>query len=221
VRFTLSHLLLLFPAYFLGLFFAHAVYLFGGARTHYADTSAWKKVLQAQLRLEASTYERVPMDESSVNQWLTGRLPAGHPVSQQLGTPPGLDPWGNSLVCRNRDVAMHDCPFGVNSFGRDGKSKSLGDDPDDLNSWNDKCGAVYATQRSKAQRLELGLLGVLFAPLGFALLYSVGRVWDYIVYGCNVKKLYAEQHAAIRASLPPEKVSNSASAPPRDRVKLM
>jgi hypothetical protein len=77
-----------------------------------------------------------------VDQWLAGLLPATHPAWQLLREAPKLDPWGNPYRC-TRNIVRKDgsrVAIGIYSTGRDEVSVTSGNDPDDLNSWDEGTG---------------------------------------------------------------------------------
>ena len=66
-------------------------------------------------------------------------------ITQATETP---DPWGNEYqICELQNVDQQlagDCPFHVYTLGEDGITRTDGNDPDDINSWNLDSGRFYA-----------------------------------------------------------------------------
>ena len=193
MRFTIRHLLLLFPSCLLALsvasVFDHVVNQ--SCCVLSLPAGAWTQVVQTRglLRLLPSDWKSPP-DEASVNFWLSGKLPANDPLARELGHAPQPDPWGNPLVYvtlhERRDGDDGESAIGVYSLGADGISKTAGNDPDDLNSWDERCidfySARYAAWRAAELRKRLVVWGVILTPVAYGLLYSLGRLWNYVVY---------------------------------------
>jgi len=91
-----------------------------------------------------------------------------------------VDPWGHSYKCR-RNVVMPDgtvTDSGIYSLGEDGVSASNGDDPDDLNSWDDQCYSFYSrrdTIRYFLGRFIIGIPWAIGLGITFRILSSAAR----------------------------------------------
>ena len=96
-----------------------------------------------------------------IGAWLSGSMGNHHPI---LGECPEKDPWANPYQCVTRRVGDED-RLGVYSFGRDGTSKSDGNDKDDLNSWNDDGLKWYKNVDNRRERIDLVAQGLVFTAL--------------------------------------------------------
>jgi len=76
---------------------------------------------------------RLPTTAEGLNALISNPDPANLPNWRQLSSRVPDDPWGYpyQYVAQKSDGG-----FGIYSFGRDGVSRSAGNDPDDVNSWN-------------------------------------------------------------------------------------
>ena len=111
----------------------------------------------------------------AINDWLAGTLPANHPLSQELHDSPYNDPWGNPYRCVSRNDNA-DNKLGVYSLGRDGTSDSLGNDHDDLNSWNEDCYRWYVRDINQRKRIDYAMQGAMIAPFVYVGMLGVGWV---------------------------------------------
>lgn len=167
MQFTIRSLLLVFPAFFVGVFAAQ--FRDSGARVDYNWTEAVNEARQLHWHIEFTddSHQGKPVSVDAINQWLAGKLPANHPLARRLREPPKKDPWGNPYRCVRRFDGERES-FGVYSTGRDGVTKSEGNDADDLNSWNDDCYRWYVRDVAQQDRLHYALQGAVFAAIFFS-----------------------------------------------------
>lgn len=119
-----------------------------------------------------------PIPEAVVNQWLAGELPANDPAAARLNKHPGVDPWGNPLVFKRR-LRLADGrveSVAVFSRGRDGVSRSRGNDPDDLNSWDETCNRPYIAEINRRNRIYDAAAVALLTPFVYLGLLAI-RSW--------------------------------------------
>ncbi|MEL7500705.1 MAG: type II secretion system protein GspG [Planctomycetota bacterium] len=64
-----------------------------------------------------------------------------------------VDPWGHEYQLVKRDEGVNLC-WHVYSFGEDGRSKSNGNDQDDINTWNYSVSTYYAPKIKQQQRID-------------------------------------------------------------------
>lgn len=105
-----------------------------------------------------------------IQRWLNGKLDARDPPEIPRDSDPYIDPWHNPYrVCERVDEAGQK-RFLAYSVGRDGKSDTNGNDPDDINSWSDEPAKLYkgeAFRDRQSERLKFAMLwtGLLYVPL--------------------------------------------------------
>jgi len=92
-----------------------------------------------QRRLELSIdfcgYSDFAVDFATVDKWISHELPSDHPASSIMLDPPPLDSWGHPYRIRSLESNLWEsCVY---STGEDGISKTGGNDPDDIRSWDD------------------------------------------------------------------------------------
>lgn len=115
--------------------------------TAYAAVNA----LHAQLiKVDTELHEQLAVElrNEQYNAWLANNLNDTSDVAKQLGESPApaADPWGNPYVFTRKSDEISNSRTGVYSRGRNGTSRSVGNDTDDLNSWNENSGAMYAQE---------------------------------------------------------------------------
>ena len=130
---------------------------------HYYWSIAFQEVNQLESRIqviqEVEPAERI--SQEVIGAWFDGSFGNHHPI---LGKCPGKDPWKNPYQYVTRRVGDED-RVGVYSFGRDGTSKSDGNDKDDLNSWNDDGLKWYKNVDNRRERIDLVAQGLVFTAL--------------------------------------------------------
>ena len=112
---------------------------------------------------------KTPPSVEYVNQYLAGGEDP-HDVLWILSRP--RDMWGNPYRFR-RDISLPGgttIDFGIYSVGEDGVSASAGDDPDDLNSWNDACWEYYM-QRDRIRLLRMHCVRGIPWALGLGVIF--------------------------------------------------
>jgi len=104
----------------------------------------------------------------TINDWISHRLSPDDPSADILMDPPRLDAWGNPYRTQTRD-SLDDKPM-VYSTGEDGLSKSGGNDPDDIRSW-DELRCKWYSQRQFTREISFCMIVSAFiTAVGFALL---------------------------------------------------
>ncbi len=134
--------------------------------------------VERQLSFSEINKSRAPFDEVTINAWLAQQIPLTHPIWQRMVEHPGLDPWKRPYRCvRNRTLADGTLvDLGVYSMGKDGVSNSEGNDPDDLNSWNEQQGGYYYEEIKNTRFAAAAIIGLLLTPFTYALLYALIRL---------------------------------------------
>ncbi len=94
-----------------------------------------------------------------------------------------LDPWGNGFVFV--EPGNHNTnSFDLYSFGRDGKSTSNGNDPDDINNWSPDHPWLYKAYgfvtQEQAERREKIIFAFPFVVLSFAIVTEIILVKKWI-----------------------------------------
>jgi hypothetical protein len=85
---------------------------------------------------------------------------------------------GNYKCVRNRTLENGTVvPMGIFSMGRDGVSRTEGNDPDDLNSWDAPPGAYYVAEITANHRKLYAIEGASFMPFTYAALLLVIAGW--------------------------------------------
>ncbi|MEX2141279.1 MAG: hypothetical protein WD894_18585 [Pirellulales bacterium] len=180
---TFRRLLLIFPAYLLGIFLAgwwesHTV------RINYLYMSALNDVRQIRLQLAyiEENFGRTTLSTSVIDQWLDDSLPANDPAWRLLVERQRVDPWGNPY--RSLNLALDDSSLfaiGIYSTGEDGASLTQGNDPDDLNSWDEHTGSHYRAAISEENRKRYAVQGLFLTAFIYPAIVAFGFVakWLY------------------------------------------
>ena len=182
VRYTIGHLLLIPPAFFLAVLLVQLWDWEFGPLVTYRHSRAFIGMNSVQIVIVCSDVSVGPeaaIPEDVINQWLAGQLPANNPATQALREHPGLDPWGNPYRCV-RNVKLPEGgmqSIGVYSMGRDGVSETNGNDPDDLNSWDRDCSDWYIRDINRRNRISNGTYGAALTPLVYFGLIVCGRLF--------------------------------------------
>jgi hypothetical protein len=149
MRFKLVHLLMVFPAYFLGMEIA---------RLHvesFAPRGKWEVAL-----LDVHDFERgglalfrdPPASAAKRDEWMSNSANAQ------------LDPWGHPYHCVERSESGQP-NLGYYSCGEDGVSDCAGNDGDDLNSWDRHSEALYAQRAHREVRARCATTGLFYAAV--------------------------------------------------------
>ena len=87
-----------------------------------------------------------------------------------IATEIGTDPWGNDYQIRGKLLSSNelqdDFPY-VYSLGPDGRSETLGNDNDDINSWDNHHVEYYGKRQETARRTNLAIWSILISPIIF------------------------------------------------------
>lgn len=143
MRFSLVQLFLLFPAWCLA-------YLVAPYTTFYILRITWKHGVAANDIKDIRFFTEhqlianpgLKFDDLDFDQMWEAR--GGN-----------VDPWGNPYQVIERSESTDGLKTTVHaySFGQDGKSLTQGNDPDDINSWNDHWRGFYLAQIERDKRL--------------------------------------------------------------------
>ncbi len=90
----------------------------------------------------------------------------------------GMDPWGNAYQVFGRIPNPSDQTktlFPYYSYGIDGKSHTCGNDPDDINLWDDHHQAHYELQSKLKQSRQILISALVLAPWVFVFLVFTQR----------------------------------------------
>ncbi len=163
IQLKLIHLLLIGPT-----FLVVVIMLAANKLPYYYWSIASKEVnrLEARIQMlqETDSVDR-KVSQEVVESWLDGTFGDHHRV---LGECPEKDPWGNAYRCVTRSVDDKD-RIVFFSLGRDGTSKSDGNDKDDLNSWNDDGLKWYRRSDNRREKMDLVVQGLVITSLIYVL----------------------------------------------------
>lgn len=172
MKFSIASLLLVFPTYIL------AIVLYGEFCLPTCVTLRYFRAVtdshQHYYMIErAEEYNQdAELSEDMVNRFFSDELPPAIAKQNNLWATRLKDPWGNpyrfvkNIQLENGETV----PFGVYSLGSDQMSESCGNDPDDLNTWDESTGEFYNKQWEKEIHNECLVGGVyvtMFLYLGF------------------------------------------------------
>lgn len=137
--------------------------------------------LQSRVEVADSLSEvnRQPVvSESVVNKWLDGSLTAQDPAIDVLGDIPRHDPWGNAFQAIRdfKSANGKTVKLGIYTLGRDGISKTNGNDPDDLNTWDDICYLWYSVDIGRRRRTICVVIGLVITPIVYVGFLGVARL---------------------------------------------
>jgi hypothetical protein len=197
---TLTRLLLVFPAYLLGMILARA-WESCIVISCYHYTFALNDVRNAGLQLSdiEKHYGPEALDQPVVEQWLANTLPADDPAWRLLVERQDLDPWGNPYRCV-QDLRHQDgthITIGVYSTGRDGVSQTHGNDPDDLNSWDEHTGAYDRAEIAESDRKQSVIQGLYVAPFVYIGLLAFGSILKRSIFRRPIRGgAFGSSHAA-------------------------
>jgi len=126
-------------------------------------------------------HDLVRSELMTIKQDLALRALASKSGTIPPGCPSNKDPWGNSYPwtpSKSHDMAISD--FQVYSPGEDGTSASQGNDPDDINSWDNHHHDFY-TRGAERHRLRGYLLIVLMNSIpAFFAIHAIDFGWRKI-----------------------------------------
>ena len=177
MRFSLSHLLLAFAAFFLTVAIAASV-VYSGYHVNYRWAAAHHDVTWLERTIERilANDRNGVLSDDAIKAWLGGQSLPAVTMNNDLVA----DPWGNAY--RFRRFADPDRaggkPFGVYSVGRDGLSSSQGEDDDDFSSWDDTNYRHRQNELAIGRRSRVALLAVYFSPLTFVVLLGSRWLWS-------------------------------------------
>lgn len=164
LRFSIGHLLLLFPAWVIAFLIAPYAKV-QAVRVNYRHDNAASDIRGIRLWAALQLDQRPNLQYSDYD-------------AKQLWTDLGHqnDPWGNKYQLIERDEpGLYDLqsPFHAYSFGADGKSDSNGNDPDDINSWNYDRYRYYGAKIAMDERVTNLMKTLWLTPLVYLTLLVV------------------------------------------------
>jgi len=171
VRLNLVHLLLIGPTFLVVL-----IALASTRVPYYYWSVAYKEANRLQTSVQMlhkvdlagevdlasatdSAYRKI--SQQTIGFWLNGSFGDTHPI---LGECPEKDPWGRPYQCTTRSIGGED-RLSIYSLGRDGTSKSNGNDQDDLNSWNDDSLKWYRRVDDRREKIDILVQGSIITAL--------------------------------------------------------
>ena len=162
MRFSIKHLLLFVLVWAITL--ALVPYLpWAGMLVSYYHTSAINEVRSLHIVI-MSTGNELPISLDTLRE-----SPMWPTINRSA------DAWGRPIQIIESDLKSnngHDCGVHVFSFGSDGVSATLGNDPDDINTWDDHHYAYYNSQiRNEEMLARLGQ-SIWLAPLLYLILLA-------------------------------------------------
>ena len=165
MRFSIKHLLLFISVWAITLaLIPYAPWV--GMRVSYYHTSAINDVREIHL-LVMSTSDELPISFDMLRKsdmWPT--------VNQST------DAWGHSIQIiesERKSKEGYDCGVHVFSLGADGVSATLGNDPDDINTWDDHHYAFYHSQIRNEEMMARLRQSIWLAPLLYLILLAI--IW--------------------------------------------
>ena len=140
-------------------------------RVTYYDSVAINEVRELQLVI-ISISDELPISLDRLrksDQWLT--------IKQSV------DAWGRPLQIiesNQKSIFGFDCGISVFSFGADGVSETSGNDPDDINSWDDHHYAFYHNQIRTREVIARLYQSFWLAPLLYFILIATNWVIRHV-----------------------------------------
>ena len=178
MRFTIAQILLLFPAYCI----AFACVPFLGMRPLGTPrfVRAYSDVRMAETNILSARQEHwgSKISDDDIDRWLAGTLSPQELIDLQLyENLDMIDPWGRPYVYIHRDDPENEDPAVVRvySLGRDGVSKSQGNDPDDINNWDEDCYRYYVDEITLRYRMQYAVTAIPLTFLTYPAL--LGVIW--------------------------------------------
>lgn len=136
--------------------------------SHY-QTRSQLHWMNSELEFQCGMSSGPKFTVEEINDWLAGTAPNSETVSAEWGPPsPVHDSWRRPLRCKRVDGTYDNGRprLGVYSLGEDGVSKSEGDDPDDISTWNANPVRFYEHRIFVQQMLQiLGLTAFFGLPI--------------------------------------------------------
>jgi hypothetical protein len=173
MRFTLFHLLLIFPAFFLSIWLAAFLEpQEGGSYTYYAAMQESQSIARTINHLSQSD-PTAPWSAEEVDACLAGDLP-DHPHADYFAMR-AKDPWSRPYRCVAGRDALGKTILGIYSCGKDRVSLTAGNDRDDLNSWDPWCFRWYTEQRLARKRTGRAIEAAIYTPLAYLGLLALIR----------------------------------------------
>lgn len=87
----------------------------------------------------------ISVSDETINLWLQNRLPPSDRTARFLLGPPRRDAWGKPYRIQTRKTSGE--AVRVYSTGEDGVSRTDGNDPDDIRSWEEQRGRWYSRRQ--------------------------------------------------------------------------
>jgi hypothetical protein len=170
MRFTVRQLMLL-PAVFLLNTWLVGFFAFPAIRT-YPWQQETNSVRHAQQLIEDSVryckHANITVTDDTINDWIHNRLSSVDPAARILMHPPRPDAWGNPYRIQSRKT--FDEKARVYSTGEDGASKTDGNDPDDVRSWDEERWRWYSRRQFTRETAFCMMVSAFITVTGFCLL---------------------------------------------------
>jgi len=136
------------------------------------------------------TEDETHVSVDAIDDWLAGDLSPAHPLAEELGESPHKDPWKNPYRCIQFVHTYHGEPrtLGVYSMGRDGVSKTDGNDTDDLNSWNSESIQWYIDDWKTRRLWEDLMKAALLTPIVYFGVIGISWILSLPLKRCRTKR---------------------------------
>ena len=128
------------------------VYPFTVRLISYGWARASNEVSRLAIEIENRFAPHPRLTVDAVQRWIEGKTILSDPLELQRSSQTESDPWGNPFrVVERRGNGNR--RFAVYSSGRDGMSKTNGNDPDDINSWSDEPVVFYQREAQRDSQM--------------------------------------------------------------------
>ncbi len=173
MRFSLRTLLLLFPAFLIcyGISFAIAYLLFEPVNAAHDVGAGVHSLLLERYIIRSSDLPEI--DAAKLNLWFNDKLPYSDPNYSLYNDffRAKRDPWGRVFQAVTLTADFDPQPqlanpvwIAVYSLGKDGTSKTHGNDPDDISPWR-KYVDLTQTERIAEQRQRVHMKAAIISPI--------------------------------------------------------
>ena len=170
MRFTIRQLMLL-PLVFLVVTFLVGSFTLPALRS-FPWQHETNSITHAQDWIESGVryckHSGIIVTDQTINDWISHRLSSDDPAADILMDPPRSDAWGNPYRIQTRE-SLDEKPR-VYSTGEDGLSKSGGNDPDDIRSWDEERWRWYSRRQFTREISFCMIVSAFITAAGFALL---------------------------------------------------
>ena len=121
---------------------------------HYDWSQARNEVKSLESLVDRRFVTEPNFTTDALRRWLTNSVIPGDPKVVWQTPSPSSDPWGNEYQFSRRVREDGERSYGVYSLGRDGVTTSIGNDPDDINSWSIDPVAFYMSEPQDDMRMR-------------------------------------------------------------------